>query len=176
MMASPVPISTERQQQMEAADLALPRRKFTREEYHRLVESGILREDERVELIEGDIVQMAPVRPEHVAETLGLYEVMKRLFGKGYLVRLQSPLTLGESEPEPDIAIVRGKLTDFKHAHPTTALLVLEVAHTSLQYDREVKASLYAKANIPEYWIVDLESRHLEVYREPIQYPDSPFG
>ncbi|MEN3002433.1 MAG: Uma2 family endonuclease [Armatimonadota bacterium] len=169
-------IQAERLQGMAEEWILLPRRKFTCEEYHRLAEIGILREDERVELIEGDIIQMVPVSPEHVTATLGLYEVVRRLFGKGYLVRIQSPLALGASEPEPDIAVVRGRLADYKHAHPTTAVLVIEVAQTSLQYDREVKASVYAKANIPEYWIVNLQSRRLEVYREPIESPDAPFG
>jgi len=177
LMAIQTPVRTEYLPQA-AADIAflLPRRKFTREEYSRLVESGILGENERVELIEGDIIQMAPVNPEHVTETLGLYERIRRLFGKGYLVRIQSPLSLGESEPEPDIAVVRGKLIDYRHTHPTTAVLVIEVAHTSLQYDREVKTGVYAKANIPEYWIIDLEHRRLEVYREPIESADAPFG
>jgi len=154
----------------------LPRRKFTREEYHRLVQSGILREDERVELIEGDIVPMAPISPEHATQTLGLYERVRRLFGRGYHVRIQCPLALGESEPVPDIAVVKGELTDYKHAHPTHAVLVIEVAQSSLSYDHTVKTSLYAKGDISEYWIIDLEHRQLEVYREPIESPDSLFG
>lgn len=156
--------------------LPLPRRKFTREEYHKLAETGVLREDERVELIEGEIIEMAPVGPEHVAETHGLYDRIRRLFSKGYCVRMQSPLALGESEPEPDLAVVSGKLSDYLHSHPTTAVLVIEIAQSSLQYDREVKSSLYAKAGIPEYWIIDLENRRLEVYRDPVAIPDAPFG
>ena len=141
----------------------LPRCKFTREEYHRLAESGILREEERVELIEGDIVPMVPIGPEHATQTLGLYERVRRLFGKGYHVRIQCPLALGESEPVPDVAVVKGELTDYQHAHPTHAVLVIEVAPSSLSYDRTVKRSLYAKGNIPEYWIIDVEHRQLEV-------------
>ncbi len=177
MMVAPIQLLAERTPQTaERAEPLLPRRKFTREEYYRLIENGILREDEHVELIEGDIIQMVPASPEHVTQTLGLYEQIRRLFGKGYLVRIQSPLSLGESEPEPDIAVVRGKLSDYRHAHPTNAVLVIEVAQTSLRYDREVKASIYAKANIPEYWIIDMEHRHLEVYREPMESPDALFG
>jgi Uma2 family endonuclease len=171
-MAAPVPVGKEH----EMRAVSLPRRKFTREEYHRLAESGILREEERVELIEGDIVPMVPIGPEHATQTLGLYERVRRLFGKGYHVRIQCPLALGESEPVPDIAVVKGKLTDYKHAHPTHAVLVIEVAQSSLPYDRTVKTSLYAKAGIPEYWILDLEHRQLEVYREPLESPDSLFG
>ena len=161
---------------IELAAATLPRRKFTREEYYRLAEAGILREEERTELIEGEIVTMVPIGPEHATQTMGLHERVRRLFGRGYLVRVQCPLTLGESEPVPDIAVVKGKLTDYKHAHPTHAVLVIEVAHSSLPYDRTVKTSLYAKAGIPEYWIVDIEHRQLEVYREPIESPDSAFG
>jgi Uma2 family endonuclease len=154
----------------------LPRRKFTREEYSRMAEAGILREDERTELIEGEIVTIPPASPEHAAQTMALYERVRGLFGRGYHVRVQSPLAFGESEPMPDLAVVKGKPADYKHAHPTHAVLVIEVAHSSLPYDRTVKTSLYAKAGIPEYWIVDLEHRQLEVYREPIESPDSAFG
>ena len=160
-----------------ASDAAtLPRRKFTREEYYRMAEAGILREDERTELIEGDIVPIPRASPEHAAQTMAFWERVRRLFGKGYHVRVQFPLTLSESEPVPDLAVVKGKPADYKHAHPTHPVLVIEVAHSSLPYDRTVKSSLYAKAGIPEYWIVDLEHRQLEVYREPMEAPDSAFG
>ena len=161
-----------------ASELAatLPRRKFTREEYYRMAEAGILREEERTELIEGEIVTIPPASPEHAAQTMALYERVRGLFGRGYHVRVQSPLAFGESEPMPDLAVVKGKPADYKHAHPTYAVLVIEVAQSSLPYDRTVKTSLYAKAGIPEYWIVDLEHRQLEVYREPIESPDSAFG
>ena len=161
-----------------ASELAatLPRRKFTREEYYRMAEAGILREEERTELIEGEIVTIPPASPEHAAQTMALYERVRGLFGRGYHVRVQSPLAFGESEPMPDLAVVKGKPADYKHAHPTHAVLVIEVAHSSLPYDRTVKTSLYAKAGIPEYWIVDIEHRQLEVYREPIESPDSAFG
>jgi Uma2 family endonuclease len=161
-----------------ASELAatLPRRKFTREEYYRMAEAGILREDERTELIEGEIVTIPPASPEHAAQTMALYERVRGLFGRGYHVRVQSPLAFGESEPMPDLAVVKGKPADYKHAHPTHAVLVIEVAHSSLPYDRTVKTSLYAKAGIPEYWIVDIEHRQLEVYREPVESPNSVFG
>jgi len=154
----------------------LPRRKFTREDYYRLAELGVLREDERVELIEGEILQMAPIGPEHVAATHSLYDRLRRVFGKGYVVRMQSPLSLGDSEPQPDLAVVAGSPSDFQHAHPTHAVLVIEVAQSSLPYDREVKSSLYARAGIPDYWVLDLENRRLEVYRDPVESLDAPFG
>lgn len=158
------------------AQTPLPRRKFTREEYHKLAELGILREDERVELIEGEIIQMAPASPEHVAETHSLYDRVRKLFGKSYTVRMQAPLALGDSEPEPDIAVVQGAARDYLHAHPTHAVLVIEIAQSGLEYDREVKSSLYAKAGIPEYWLIDLQNRRLEVYREPAESPEARFG
>ncbi len=155
---------------------AIPRRKFTREEYRRLAAAGILHEDERVELIEGEIVQMTPIGPEHVAATHSLYDYLRRIFGKGYTVRMQAPLTLGASEPQPDLAVVAGDPRDYAHAHPTHALLIIEVAQSSLPYDREVKSSLYARAGIPDYWVLDLDHRRLEVYRDPMESPDAPFG
>ena len=144
----------------------IPPRRFTREEYYRLAEIGFF-QGERVELIEGEIVKMSPVSPLHGEVVTLLAERLWQLFGEGYRVRVQLPLSLGDSEPEPDIAVVPGKAGDYLHAHPTTALLVVEVAQTSLEYDREVKALLYARAGIPEYWIVNLDAQCIEVYRDP---------
>ncbi|MCL6473426.1 MAG: Uma2 family endonuclease [Firmicutes bacterium] len=144
----------------------IPRRRFTREEYYRLAEIGFF-QGERVELIEGEIVKMSPISPLHGEVVTLLAERLWQLFGEGYRVRVQLPLSLGDSEPEPDIAVVPGKVGDYVHAHPTTALLVVEVAQTSLEYDREVKAPLYARAGIPEYWIVNLDGHCIEVYRDP---------
>ena len=144
----------------------IPRRRFTREEYYRLAEIGFF-QGERVELIEGEIVKMSPISPLHGEVLTLLAERLWQLFGEGYRVRVQLPLSLGDSEPEPDIAVVPGKAGDYVHAHPTTALLVVEVAQTSLEYDREVKAPLYARAGIPEYWIVNLDGQCIEVYRDP---------
>jgi Uma2 family endonuclease len=129
----------------------LSRRLFTREEYYRLAEIGILREDERVELIEGEIVQMVPIGPEHVATTHSLYDRLCRVFGKGYVVRMQAPLSLGDSEPQPNLAVVAGSPSDFP-------------------------ACLYARAGIPDYWVLDIENRRLEVYRDPAESLDAPFG
>ena len=144
----------------------IPRRRFTREEYYRLAEIGFF-QGERVELIEGEIVKMSPISPLHGEVVTLLAERLWQLFGEGYRVRVQLPLSLGDSEPEPDIAVVPGKVGDYVHAHPTTALLVVEVAQTSLEYDREVKAPLYARGGIPEYWIVNLDGHCIEVYRDP---------
>jgi Uma2 family endonuclease len=102
-----------------------------------------------VELIEGEILQMAPIDPEHVTATHSLYDCLRRVFGKGYVVRMQSPLSLGDSEPQPDLAVVAGSPSDFQHAHPTHAVLVIEVAQSSLPYDpaRSSPASTPAQAS-----------------------------
>ncbi len=112
---------------------------------------------------------MPPVGPEHgstVDQTM--LSLGRRLSGQSCYIRVQNPLRLRDSEPYPDIAIVPGKPSDYRQQHPTTALLVIEIADTSLEYDRTEKMSLYAAAGIPEYWIVNLVERCLEVYREPI--------
>lgn len=143
----------------------IPRRRFTHEEYHRLGELGFFR-GERVELIEGDIVRMSPISPLHATCVHRIFLWLSRVFDEAY-VRMQQPLVIGDSEPEPDIAVVPGKPGDYREAHPTTAILVVEVAQTSAEYDREVKAALYARAGIPEYWIVNLDEGYIEVYRDP---------
>jgi len=123
-----------------------------------------------VELIQGEIVQMAPTGPEHsTTNDRAGRRLILLLADKPYYVRIQNPLSLGDSEPVPDIAVVPGKPEDYREAHPSSALLVIEIADTSLEYDRTVKAGVYASAGIPEYWIVNLVERVVEVYREPTQ-------
>ncbi|CUU34884.1 Endonuclease, Uma2 family (restriction endonuclease fold) [Armatimonadetes bacterium DC] len=155
-------------QPAEVVPEAVRRYRFTPEQFEQLGALGLF-QNQRVELIEGEIVQMPPVGPEHgstVDQTM--LSLGRRLSGKSYYVRVQNPLRLGGSEPYPDIAIVPGKPSDYRQQHPTTALLVIEIADTSLEYDRTEKMSLYASAGIPEYWIVNLVERCLEVYREPV--------
>lgn len=152
------------------------RRKFTLDEYHLLVQQGFFG-NERVELIDGEIVCMAPTGPEHSSAKSRALMVLSRLSGERWHVRIEDPLALGEHEPVPDVAVVPGSPDDYRQAHPTTALLVIETADTSLEYDRTVKMSLYAGAGIPEYWIVNLVDRRLEVYREPYSpAPETPFN
>ncbi len=169
---------------MSQATLAQPkevvptiRRKFTLEEYHWLIRQGFFA-DERVELIDGEIVCMPPTGPEHSISNDRVSSLLILLLAnKPYYVRVQNPLVLGEHEPVPDVAVVPGSPDDYRQAHPTTALLVIEIADTSLQYDRTTKRSLYASAGIPEYWIVNLIERRLEVYREPSSpEPETPFN
>jgi len=147
-------------------EVAIPRRKFTREEYYRIAETGVF-DGERVELIEGEVVQMSPIGPAHTVSVHAVFACLLSLLGEHYFVRMQSPLSLGDSEPEPDVAVVSGKPGDYREAHPTSAVLAVEVAQSSLDYDRVVKGRLYAQAGIPEYWLVNLEERCVEVYRDP---------
>lgn len=146
------------------------RRSFTTEEYHRMGEAGILREDDRVELIEGEIVQMTPIGSRHAACVMRLNQLFSRHSGQGVLVNVQNPIQLGKySEPQPDVTLLRFR-PDFyaeSHPRPTEVLLAVEVAETSAAYDREVKVLLYAKAAIPEVWLVDLTEGWVEVYRQP---------
>ncbi len=155
-------------QPAEAVSLGVQRYRFTPEQFEQLGALELFR-DQRVELIGGEIVQMAPAGPEHGSTVdQAMLSIGQRLPRKPYYMRVQNPLRLGGSEPFPDIAIVPGKPSDYRQQHPTTALLVIEIADTSLEYDRTEKMSLYASAGIPEYWIVNLVERCLEVYREPV--------
>jgi Uma2 family endonuclease len=143
-------------------------RRWTREEYDRLVDVGVLGEDEHVELIEGEIVEMTPQNAPHATAVRLVQEALRTVVGAGFDVRAQLPLALGaDSEPEPDIAVVPGSPRDYRDRHPTTAALVVEVADATWRFDRERKSRAYAQAGIPEYWIVNLENRTLEVYRDP---------
>jgi Uma2 family endonuclease len=149
-------------------------RRWTRDEYYRLGELGFFQQ-QRVELINGKIIEMAPVRNFHVAATDLTVDALKAAFGPGYWVRNQGPLDLtATSSPQPDVAVVRGPRKGCSAANPTTALLVVEVSDVTLRIDRGVKARLYARAGIKDYWIVNLVDRQLEVYRSPGRDPALP--
>jgi Uma2 family endonuclease len=149
------------------------RRLWTREDYYRAAELGFFRPDERLELIGGEVIEKAsPQKSRHTKAIRAVEHALEEIYGQGFDVRYQLPLALDDnSEPEPDVAVVEGSWDDFDE-HPTTALLVVEISDTTLRTDRGLKASLYAQAGIPEYWIVNLEEGVLEVYREP--RPDVP--
>lgn len=141
---------------------------YTVQSYLQLVASGDLSPDDRVELLDGVIVAEPPEDPEHASGTARLNQVLQRIVGSRAVVRVQNPLLLGSrSAPEPDVALVAGRAEDYDHVHPTTALLVVEVASTSLPQDRLSKARIYAAAGIPEYWIVNLRDDCVEVLRSP---------
>lgn len=153
------------------------RRRFTVAEFERLLESGIFSADERLELIEGRIQTKMTQNSAHAtAIRLGL-KLLLRIVPLGYEVSVQLPLVLSEdSRPEPDLYVSHGEARDYTNAHPTTAVLVVEVADSSLLTDRTRKGGLYARAGIPEYWIINLAARVVEVLRQPVPMPSEPFG
>jgi Uma2 family endonuclease len=151
-------------------------RRWTREEYYRLAELGLFR-GQRVMLIDGEILLMSHAAAPHAAATTLTEDALRGAFGAGFTVRVQQPLELGRSsDPEPDLAVVGGGPRDYAAAHPTSALLIVEVADTSLAFDRTDKASLYAAAGILDYWIVNLIDRQLEIRRSPRPDHAQPFG
>ena len=137
------------------------------DEYHRMIEAGIFDEDEHLELLEGVIVAMAPQNPAHAYCIQWLTRFLVRRLGDAYAVRPQLPLTLGKrNEPEPDLTVVRADSASKDH-HPGTAILAIEVSGDSLRKDRRVKAAVYARFGITEYWIVNVEARVVEVFSDP---------
>jgi Uma2 family endonuclease len=148
--------------------------RFSRELYDKIVEAGIL-EDKPVELIDGEILQMSPIHNPHVSACSLLTSMLYRTFGMDANIRVQAPLAFAQSEPQPDIAVTGGSPRDCKY-QPATALLVVEISDSSLRFDRAAKASLYASANIQEYWILNLKDRQLEVHRNPQTDTTQRFG
>jgi hypothetical protein len=151
-----------------AVDVERARRCFTIEEYEKMAATGILAQDERVELIDGEIVEMSPVGDPHAAAVDKLTQLLGSRFGERALVRVQGPVRVPpRSIPQPDLALLRPRSYRRKSATTTDVPLVIEVSDTSLQYDRTVKLRLYARAGIPEYWIADVNTDTVEVYRSP---------
>jgi len=148
---------------------AIRTRRWTRKEYGRLIDVGVLHEDDPVELLQGRLVVAEPQHTPHATSIDLVGEALRQAFGAGWRVRVQLPLGLGaDSEPEPDVAVVRGDARDFLADHPATAALVVEVADASLELDRRLKARIYARAGITDYWIVNLIDRVVEVHRDPV--------
>jgi Uma2 family endonuclease len=153
-----------------AVEVATARRLFTREEYHRMGEVGILKQADRVELIKGEIVTMSPIGPRHYAFVNKLTKLLIMSLGDRAVVGVQGPIVLADdTEPEPDIAVIRNRSVPYKQREPSAedVLLLIEVAETSLRYDRSTKLRLYAEAGIPEYWVVDCAAESVEVHRTP---------
>jgi Uma2 family endonuclease len=144
-------------------------RRFSVSEYHRLIELGILTEDDNLELLDGYLVHKMSRNPPHDAAIQKALKKWLRLLPPGWDLRVQSAITLTESEPEPDFAIVRGDETTYVARHPSPADigLVIEVSDSTLQGDRDDKGSIYAEAGIDCYWIVNLIDRQVEVYTVP---------
>lgn len=153
-----------------AVEAELARRLFTRAEYYRMAEVGILKPTDRVELIRGEIVQLSPIGPRHSAFVNNLTQLLVLRLGGRAIVSVQNPVVVDDySEPQPDLVLLRRRAVPYKEAHgtPQDVLLLIEVAETSIRYDRTTKLRLYAEAGVPEYWIVDCVAESVEVFRSP---------
>jgi Uma2 family endonuclease len=150
--------------------LQINRKHFTIDEYHKLAETGIIKPTDRVELIEGDIITMSPIKSKHAGIVDAIAEFLIHTLYRKATIKIQNPMSIGNnSEPEPDIIIAKHKQDHYRSAHPTPeeVYLLIEVADSSLAYDQSIKAPLYAKAGIPEYWIINIIDEQIEIYREP---------
>ncbi|HEV2971083.1 MAG TPA: Uma2 family endonuclease [Pirellulales bacterium] len=143
--------------------------RFSVEQYHRMIEAGILTTSDRVQLLEGVILEMTPVGIPHMYAVRGMMRAILRLLPNGWDVAVQQPVRLVASEPEPDLSVVRGSYLDYHDHHPGPGEigLVIEVAESALGLDRGAKARVYAAAGVPEYWIVNLIDRQVEIHRDP---------
>jgi Uma2 family endonuclease len=147
----------------------LPIWRLTVEQYHQMLEAGILRHGEKIELLEGWLVPKMTKKPPGVSSLELLEDLIRELLPTGWCVRTQNPVTTGDSEPEPDLSVLRGVRRDFtkRHPAPNEVGFVVEVAETSLREDRGIMLRIYARAKIVEYWIVNLVENYIEVYTEP---------
>ncbi|MDJ0797212.1 MAG: Uma2 family endonuclease [Calothrix sp. MO_167.B12] len=148
----------------------LLRHKFTVEQYHKMIESGILNKYDRVELIRGEIIEMAAIGTKHAGCVNRLNNMLVPLLGDRVILSIQNPVVLSDnSEPQPDIALLqpREDFYAFAHPQPQDIFLVIEVADSTMKYDREVKVPLYAEEGVLEVWLVDVNEEWVEVYREP---------
>ncbi len=151
-------------------------RRWSRAEYDRLVELGAFDRDP-VELIAGELFVAEPQGTYHATAVGVADDVLRATLPPGYIVRIQAPIALDdESEPEPDLAVVPGTRAEYRHAHPSSPVLLIEVADSSLHFDRERKASLYARAVIEDYWVVNLVDRVVELYRDPRPDASARYG
>jgi Uma2 family endonuclease len=166
----PVP-NRQRTYDVPGGDMAteLTPRRFTVDEYHRMVEAGILSEDERIELIHGEILRMSPIGGRHVEIVGKLTHLLVQAAGTAWRVNVQSPISLPPyGEPQPDFALVQSRSYGGMLPRPEDVLMVIEVADTSLSYDQEIKLPLYAQAAIPEAWIVDTNAATVKRHSEPM--------
>jgi Uma2 family endonuclease len=152
-------------------------RRWTRKEYGELIKIGFFVEDEPIELLGGQLIVAEPKGSPHATAVALTVEALRAAFGAGWLIRVQDPVALdAESEPEPDVAVVPGRARDYLAEHPARPALLVEVAESSLAFDRGHKGSLYARAGIADYWIVNLVDEVLEVNRGPALDRSAEFG
>jgi Uma2 family endonuclease len=142
--------------------------KFTVEEYHQLVETGLLAQ-KRIELIEGELLELSPEKPIHASTNTELFFYFYNLFKDDCLIRQAHPITLSNSEPEPDIVLCKAPNSNYynRHPYPDDIYLVVEISYTTLKYDLSTKKSIYARDNIKEYWVIDVENKKVIVFKHP---------
>ena len=158
------------------AQTPLTLKRWQRAEFERLVVLGAFH-GEPIELIGGQLVIAEPQGAYHASAINAVDYALRAILPSGWIVRVQLPASLDdESEPEPDLAVVSGRPGDYRFAHPSRPVLVIEVSESSVAFDREQKGSLYARAGIADYWLVNLVERTLEIYREPEPYAHAPYG
>ena len=152
---------------------ALPRRKFTIDEYHNFIETGVFKPEERIELWEGEFVEMSPIGKRHAGIVAALTAYFNHLLYQTAVVWAQNPIILNDfSEPQPDLALLRRR-EDFYRDENATAkdvLIVMEIADTTLKYDRDVKFPRYAASGIEEAWLIDLENDRVEIHSQPTEF------
>ncbi len=150
-------------------------RRFSIDEYHRMIEYGILTTDDRIELLNGYLVNKMPIHPPHATATTRLFKWFVQRLIAGWTVRSQQPVTFAPSEPEPDVTVARGDEATYsvRHPGPADVGILIEVAESTLERDRTDKSAIYAAAGIPVYWIVNLIDRVIEVYTDPT--PDGEY-
>jgi Uma2 family endonuclease len=155
---------------MSAVLASLPHRKFTVEDYHRFIEIGIFKPEERLELWEGEFVEISPIGKRHAGVVAGLTAFLNHLFFQKFVIWTQNPIVLNDfSEPQPDVAVLKQR-NDFYRQISATAqdvLLTIEVADSTVKYDRDIKFPKYAENGIPEAWLIDLENDRIEIHTQP---------
>jgi len=155
----------------------VPTKRWARVEYERLVDRAVFQPGDRVELVGGQLVVREPQGSPHAVAVQLVGDALRVAFASGWVVRVQMPVALDdESEPEPDVAVCAGSPRDYVAGHPSRPVLLVEVAEASLAFDREHKGSLYARAHVPDYLIVNLVDRVVEVHREPTPSAEAPYG
>ena len=149
---------------------AVPHHRFTVDDFHRMAEAGILTEDDRVELIEGEIVEMTPIGPRHAGVVKKLNRMLQHGVGDRFVIGIQDPVRLSvDCEPQPDVTVLRKRDDDYmeRHPGPQDVVLLIEVMESSKTYDRNVKVPLYADHGIPEAWLIDLQADTIEILSKP---------
>jgi len=146
-----------------------PLHRITVEQYHRMMADGTIRKEDRCELIHGFLLEKPTINPPHASAISRVMKQLISLLGMEAVIRIQLPITLSDSEPEPDAVLASGTLDDYeaRHPGPDDILFLIEVSDTSIEFDRSIKLPLYAGERIPQYWIINVASRSIEVYTHP---------